>query len=218
MNKHLHRWAWPFDAYRPIFETAREMNMRLLALNVNSEDLSLVSTGGFPALGREKLKTYINDPKGFAKLASTESFKEYVNYVITPSYKLHQSMGILKDNQSFERFLSGRLLWDETMANVSANWCNNNPDGILLGCVGLDHIKFANGIPARFSRLCANPNSSNISLLLNPTLTDTRPPGTVSMVANLATSTDRITLQLPYEDDGVERSGVLPLADYLVLT
>lgn len=213
------RWTWPFEAYRPIFETARAMNIRLIALNVNSEDLSLVETGGFPALGTDKLKTYINDPRGFATLASSESFKEYVNYVITPSFKMHQAMGILKDkNMSFERFLSCRLLWDETMANTSANWCNNNPDGILLGCVGLDHIKFANGVPARFSRLCANPNASNISLLLNPTLTDTRPPGTVSMVANSATGADRITLQLRYEDDGVQRSGVLPLADYLVLS
>lgn len=214
------RWTWPFEVYRPIFETAREFNIKLLALNVNSEDFSLVETGGFPALGKDKLKLYINDPKGFATLASTESFKEYVNYVITPSYKMHQVMGILKDpNMSFGTFLSGRLLWDETMANTAANWCNNNPNGLLLGCVGLDHIKFSNGIPIRFSRLCANANASNISLLLNPTLTDTRPAGTVSMLANSASSADSITLQLRYQDDGVDLSaGVLPLADYLVLS
>ena len=204
------RWSWPFDVYRPIFECARDKGIKLLALNVNSEDLQLVEQGGYPALPRSILKSYISDPIGFATLASTTAFKEYVNYVITPSYRMHKDMKILKDpDMPFDRFLSGRLLWDETMAGTAASWCNTNPNGVLLGCVGLDHVKFVNGIPVRFQRMTGG---NNLSLLLNPTLIDTRPPGTTLLSEN-GVGADRITLQLQYEENGV-----LPLADYLVLS
>ena len=204
------RWSWPFEVYRPIFECARDKGIKLLALNVNSEDLQLVEQGGYPALPRSILKSYISDPIGFATLASTTAFKEYVNYVITPSYRMHKDMKILKDpDMPFDRFLSGRLLWDETMAGTAASWCNTNPNGVLLGCVGLDHVKFVNGIPVRFQRMTGG---NNLSLLLNPTLIDTRPPGTTLLSEN-GVGADRITLQLQYEENGV-----LPLADYLVLS
>ena len=66
------------------------------------------------------LQQYISDPIDFAKFSSTESFREYVNYVIYPSYGLHQEMGLLKntmsgqqldEEMSFRNFFSGRMLW-----------------------------------------------------------------------------------------------------------
>ncbi len=56
------RWTWPFEQYRPIFETARELGIRLVALNVDSEDLALVEKDGFPGLGRTQILKYISDP------------------------------------------------------------------------------------------------------------------------------------------------------------
>lgn len=32
---------------------------------------------------------YITDPEGFGQFASTTAFKQYVDYVIRPSYELH---------------------------------------------------------------------------------------------------------------------------------
>lgn len=55
------RWIWPFEGYAPVFETARELGISLVALNVNSEDMNLVEKGGFPGLGRDRLKIYIHD-------------------------------------------------------------------------------------------------------------------------------------------------------------
>jgi uncharacterized iron-regulated protein len=55
------RWIWPFDGYAPVFSTARDLHMPLVALNVNSEDATLVEKGGFPALPRERLQNYIRD-------------------------------------------------------------------------------------------------------------------------------------------------------------
>ena len=55
------RWIWPFEGYEPIFTVARELNIPLIALNVNSEDLALVEKGGLPALPRDRLEQYITD-------------------------------------------------------------------------------------------------------------------------------------------------------------
>jgi uncharacterized iron-regulated protein len=55
------RWIWPFEGYRSVFETARELRMPLIALNVNTEDATLVEKGGLPSLPRERLQQYIRD-------------------------------------------------------------------------------------------------------------------------------------------------------------
>jgi hypothetical protein len=80
-----------------------------------------------------------------------------------------------------------------------------------------------------------NPPPSDdccITVLLNPTLIDTRPPGTVEMDVGAGSSRpDLITLQLRYYNDGIDvktatpemlalpssTGGVLPLADYLII-
>jgi hypothetical protein len=71
----------------------------------------------------------------------------------------------------------------------------------------------------------------NVSVLLNPTLIDTRPSGSASAYMNAASSQfpDTITLQLRYLKEGILPSsegselpsntgGVLPLADYIVIS
>jgi hypothetical protein len=56
------RWMWDFENYRPIFETAKKLKIKLLALNVDSEDLSEVEKGGYPKLPINRLRKYIKDP------------------------------------------------------------------------------------------------------------------------------------------------------------
>jgi hypothetical protein len=116
------RWSWSFEGYLPVFETCRELNIPLVALNVDSEDLGLVESGGFPNLPRARLQKYISDPAGFAQFASNSYYKTYVDYVISPSYDMHKQMGILRstitgqqldEDMPFARFFSGRMLWDE---------------------------------------------------------------------------------------------------------
>jgi uncharacterized iron-regulated protein len=71
------RWIWPFEGYAPVFETAQELGISLVALNVNSEDMNLVEKGGFPGLGRDRLKLYIRDGYVFldyACIARTKLF------------------------------------------------------------------------------------------------------------------------------------------------
>lgn len=111
------RWMWNFEGYRGIFEAAKELkNVRLLALNVDSEDLAQVEKGGYPGLTNAQLRKYIKDPVGFGTFAQNRKFRTYVNYVIEPSYEIHQNLGLLQytiagekldDEMSFRNFLSG---------------------------------------------------------------------------------------------------------------
>lgn len=56
------RWTWDFEGYKSVFETARDLKIRLLALNVDSEDLTEVEKGGYPGLPLDRLRKYIKDP------------------------------------------------------------------------------------------------------------------------------------------------------------
>jgi len=231
------RWSWPFEAYRPVFSKAKELGIQLVALNVNYEDLVEVEKAGLPGLAPDRLKAYIKDPRGFAEFAGPLSFKTYVDYVISPSYDMHQAMGILnysvsgeklENEMSFRNFFSGRVLWDEAMASAAETWTSANPGGLLVGLVGADHVKFSKGIPGRYARM-VKAERDNITVMLNPTLIDTRRAGSVSNVMNSDSSQipNSITLQLRYVKDGIDPSqirapestgGVLPLADYIVVS
>lgn len=185
--------------------------------------------------------------QGFASFARPREFKDYVEYVISPSYDLHKDMGLLRttisgqrldEDMTFRNFFSGRILWDESMACNAHNWVESHPGGLLIGLVGADHVKFKNGVPGRFARMAASvgtgsssPKLSCTSIMLNPTLIDTRPSGSVSnyVGSDSALYPDKITLQLRYLKDGVDdqnpeqrrrpesTGGVLPLADYIVV-
>ena len=205
-------------------------------MNVNSEDLALVERNGLPGLPRDTLIQYITDPQGFSTFAQPRDFSAYVDYVIKPSYDMHEAMGILKytiagetldENMSFRNFFSGRILWDEAMASRAYRWSKENPDGLLIGLVGADHVKFSKGIPGRYARM-SNGAFSSQSVMLNPTLIDTRPSGSVGMEGSDSTRPDLITLQLRFLKDGVDPNsparaspestgGVLPLSDYILV-
>lgn len=232
------RWLWSFEGYEPIFAAARELGVPLIALNVNSEDLALVERSGLPGLTRDQLQQYIPDGAGFAAFARQREFSAYVDYVIRPSYDIHAVMGLLRNTIAGERldqdmpfvnFLSGRILWDEAMSANAYRWTSSHPGGLLLGLVGADHVKFRNGIPGRYARQTGGTTDC-VSILLNPTLIDTRPSGSVANLdyADSTAYPDRLTLQLRYLKEGVdpqspERSlaestgGFMPLADYLLI-
>lgn len=88
-------------------------------------------------------------------------------------------------------------------------------------------VKFRNGIPGRYARMAAG-ECDCISVILNPTLIDTRPSGTVQNTdaAMSSLNPESITLQLRYVKDNVDlvdralpesTGGVLPLADYIII-
>jgi hypothetical protein len=136
---------------------------------------------------------------------------------------------MLDEEMPFRNFYSGRILWDEAMAGNAYRWTKENPGGLIVGLVGADHVKFDNGIVGRYIRLAGDTRDCT-SIMLNPTLIDTRPSGSVGNIVNSDSSRqpNTLTLQLRYVKEGVDLNsperllpsstgGVMPLADYIVL-
>lgn len=250
------RWTWSFEVYEPLFQLAQERRIPLVALNVDSEDLALVERSGLPGLPQDRLQLYIPDAyvacrsvpllqcpfrhscrlcrPGFAAFAQPISYRTYVDYVIRPSYELHDAMGLLRntmagdpleEKMSFRNFFSGRILWDEGMATAAYQFLEKRPDTLLVGLVGADHVKFRDGIPGRFERL-AQDQFESVSVVLNPTLIDTRPAGTVGMSGARSDQPDSLTLQLRYVKEDIHdvgpvntssTGGVLPFSDFILI-
>jgi hypothetical protein len=165
-------------------------------------------------------------------------YSTYVDYVIRPSYTMHNAMGLLRKTMSgelldapmpFRNFFSGRILWDEGMAHAAHKYLVNHPDTLLVGLVGADHVKFQLGIPGRFARL-AKDQMLCVTGMLNPTLIDSRPAGTVGMEGSVSNTPDQITLQLRVQSSRQSAvnpdvsllvdsigSNVLPISNYILV-
>ncbi|CAH0364616.1 unnamed protein product [Pelagomonas calceolata] len=179
------RWTWPFANYVPVFEAARLNNFELLALNADSEDLGVVEMGGLAGLPNATLAKYIPDRRVFADFTNTTAFREYIAYVVAPSYRSHKEMGILrqtisgqqlKEDMPFKNFYSGRMLWDNSMANTGAVWTRKNPSGLLVSVIGADHVKFGGGVPNRYAYAAGLDLDKVRTVILNPSAVDTAGP------------------------------------------
>ena len=174
------RWYWPFEWYAPIFRICRDHGVKLIALDVDSEDKAKVELGGLVALEVPKLQQYVPDVDGFERFGSTRAFDKYVDYTLRPPYALMERVGMkmtastdVQRTMTFNNFLARQSLRDEAMASASAAWLTRNPGGVLLGLVGTNHIKFGCGIPARTARMLPGGLDVVTSVLLNPTPANT---------------------------------------------
>jgi hypothetical protein len=112
----------------------------------------------------------------------------------------------LEEDMPLARFFNGRILWVEGMASNAYKWTKATR-GLMIGLVGADHVKFNAGIPRRYQRMVADEQLDCISVILNPSLIDTRPSGSVSMMSNSAASASGasgLMLQLRYLKRGVD--------------
>ena len=210
------RWFWPFARYVPVFEAAKKNNFKLLALNADSEDLALVEVGGLKNLPKETLKSYVPSGPMFRDFANTTAFKEYIAYVILPSYNSHKEMGILRQtitgekldqDMPFVNFYSGRMLWDNSMATTSAAWLAANPKGLLVNCIGADHVKFGGGVPNRLAYIAGLDLDAVASVVLNPSVVDTAGP----QLARLASDEERLPLTLQIRYAAKDGDGGIPV-------
>lgn len=226
------RWFWPFDRYLPVFRACRELQLPILALNVDSEDLSQVEVGGLSSVDEGTFRSYISDPKAFSDSMRTVAFRAYADRVIKPSYDMHKEMGILRttltgqtlpEDMPYRNFLSGRLLWDTCMGSRAATWLKEaKPESLVIGLIGGDHVKFGCGVPARCAQALGSPLSAVRGIMLNTT-----PGDTADMKYGQALGS-AITLQMPFAAPGATKDvdaatamrqakalPVLPVADLL---
>ena len=168
-----YRWGWDFEQYLPILKYAQLSKVPMLALNVEAELTARVRKVGLPALSPVDRERLILDPEGFRNDALSPGFVEYCDAVLRPSFDAHLQMGMFQNTpNAYSNFVSNRILWDETMASQASRFLLRNPDYLLCGLVGGDHVKTAHGIPARIERILGGiggqTNARATSVALNP--------------------------------------------------
>ena len=125
------------------------------------------------------------------------------------------------------------------MLSNAYTWIERNPIGLMIGLVSADHVNFVCGITGCYTQMMGAhiammgaPPNHNIAVLLNLTIINTIPLGSVfNMVdSDLSNFPDKLILQLRFIKKGVvlnlvqavyapqNMGGVLPPSNYIVVS
>ncbi|MBW4681486.1 MAG: ChaN family lipoprotein [Microcoleus vaginatus WJT46-NPBG5] len=138
------RWGFPWEYYAPILQFAKENKLPVLALNTPSEVTRKVVREGLESL-TETDRQYIPTASEI-DLSNTE-----YRQMVLDSFKQHQQAGH-GSSANFERFFLAQVLWDETMADVIAQFLKQNPGYQVVVLAGQGHVIYGYGIPSRVER------------------------------------------------------------------
>ena len=120
-------WNFPWQAYRKIFEYARNHQIPMIGLNVPREITRHVSRNGFKSLSPQQ--------KGKIAEVSCIVDQEYMNYI-------RKAFGGHGHGQlNFIYFCEAQLVWDSAMAVYTLDYLKKNPDSIVVILTGAGHAQ-----------------------------------------------------------------------------
>jgi uncharacterized iron-regulated protein len=120
-------WNFPYDAYRMIFEYARDNQIPMIGLNVSRDITRQVSRAGFQSLSEEA--------KGKLSEVACRVDEAYMNY-IRKAFGAHAH-----GNLNFIYFCEAQLVWDNIMAINILNYLKQNPDAVVVALTGTGHAQ-----------------------------------------------------------------------------
>lgn len=120
-------WNFPWQAYRMIFEYAREHKISMIGLNVPRGITRQVSRKGFKSLTPEQ--------KGQLAEVSCVVDQQYMNYI-------RQAFGGHGHGQlNFIHFCEAQMVWDTAMAVYSISYLEKNPNATVVILTGVGHAQ-----------------------------------------------------------------------------
>ena len=153
------RWGFKWEYYAPMLEFAKTNRLPLIALNTPTEITRKAAKQGLESLTKSELQ-YI------PPIAEIDRRNLQYREMILASYQQHAGIVSISSN-SFDRFYTAQLLWDETMADRVANFANHNPQHQVIVIAGSSHIIYGYGIPDRVQRRATNSKFSQKTVLLS---------------------------------------------------
>jgi uncharacterized iron-regulated protein len=138
------RWGFQWEYYAPILEFARANRLPVIALNTPTEITRKAAKQGLESLTKTELRL-------IPPLAEIDRSNAKYQQMILASYQQHAGI-VSISSKSFDRFYTAQLLWDETMAERTANFVNQHPDYQTIVLAGSSHIIYGYGIPDRVLR------------------------------------------------------------------
>jgi uncharacterized iron-regulated protein len=152
-------WGYSWDYYAPILEFAKARKLPLIALNTPSKISRKAAKQGLNSLTPEELKF-------IPPLTEIDRSNTKYQQMILASYQQHAGIVSIA-SKSFDRFYTAQLLWDETMAEATANFVQQHPDHLMIVLAGRSHIIYGYGIPDRVLRRLKKPQSIQKTVLLS---------------------------------------------------
>lgn len=140
--------VWGYDAafYLPLFHFARLNRIPMVALNVERDFVRTVGAQGLEAVPAEKRE---------GVSAPAPASEAYVERLFA-SYKQHPDKAESAPNRTdpqFRNFVEAQLVWDRAMAQALADAAARNPDALVVGVMGSQHIAHGNGVPHQLQGL-----------------------------------------------------------------
>jgi uncharacterized iron-regulated protein len=121
-------WGYPFAAYRPIFDYAREKRLPMIGLNVPREVTRQVARGGFESLTEAQ--------RGLLADVTCAVDEEYMRY-IRRAYQAHGHGG----SADFVRFCEAQMVWDAAMAVYALDYLKGDAEAVVVILTGVGHAQ-----------------------------------------------------------------------------
>ncbi|WP_170861311.1 ChaN family lipoprotein [Geitlerinema sp. PCC 9228] len=163
-TEYQQRWGYDWDDYAPILRYARKHQLPAIALNVPTETIRRVATGGWSGLTSEDQRWL---PPRSEIHTDHPQYRQRLREIFDGIHAEYNSSG------NFEFFYLAQLLWDETMAANIAKYATQHPEYQVVVLAGSGHIANRYGIPNRVARRMQNPDFTHKSVLLSPPPRDT---------------------------------------------
>lgn len=144
--------VWGFDArdYLPLFHFARMNRIPMLALNVERSLIEAVGKQGWEGVP-EAQKEGVSKPA-----APGEAYRKMLRAVFD-----HHPVKE-RGEAAFPRFMESQTTWDRAMAEVIAAHLKKAPDALVVGILGVGHVRNGHGVAHQLKAL----GVANTGLLL----------------------------------------------------
>jgi uncharacterized iron-regulated protein len=136
-----HVWGFDPALYLPIFRFARDHRIPMLALNVSSRTIHLVSKQGFAGVSPA-------DREGVGTPAPpSPAYRQELADVMGS----HGGMKMTPDR--LQHFIDAQLTWDRAMAEAIAAQRRRAPDRLVVAIMGAGHLENRYGVPHQLDSL-----------------------------------------------------------------
>jgi uncharacterized iron-regulated protein len=150
------RWGFGWEMYAPMLRLARERDFPVVALNAPREVTKAVAKKGLDGLTTEQRAEL--PPLGMDDAGHRAFVKD--------AFGAH---GASMPPETFERFYTAQVIWEETMSSAVAEWlAAHGPDAKMVVVVGAGHVADRFGVPARADRKSGTRHLSVVAEVVEP--------------------------------------------------
>ncbi len=139
-------WGYESTFYLPLFHFARLNRIPMVALNVERDFVRMVGAKGLETVPREQREGVS------APAPAGEAYLERLFAAFT-QHPDKQEPAPARTDPGFRNFVEAQLVWDRAMAQALADAAARNPDALVVGVMGSQHIAHGDGVPHQLQDL-----------------------------------------------------------------